>query len=204
MKAVAADKKKTLIEKYETINDSAEDLAFNAFTLKIEQNDENENLIPLMDECIRFLNQNEKLKAQCSHFIHDYCDSKWKTKPAVKLLELLIKSIKYNPSNYRAAKSLTISINNNLMDIANDATTSATQIYSMIDEVKKIRSEVLKESLKELLVLRQKVLYSLGAEGAKTIALGYNLSSSGMKLKKVLDTMQTLGGGSSSNLFDFL
>ena len=205
LKAVATDKKKTLIEKYETINNSAEDLAFNAFTLKIEQNDENENLIPLMDECIRFVSQNEKLKAQCSSFIHDYCDAKWKTKPAVKLLELLIKSIKYNPSNYRAAKSLTISINNNLMDIANDETTSASQIYSMIEEVKKIRSEVLKESLKELLVVRQKVLSSLGTEGAKTIALGYNLSSSGMKLKKVLDTMQALGGGSSSsNLFDFL
>ena len=205
LKAVSIDKKKSLIEKYDSINDSVEDLAFNAFTLKIEENNENENLIPLMDECIRFVSQNEKLKAQCSSFIHDYCDAKWKTKPAVKLLELLIKSIKYNPSNYRAAKSLTISINNNLMDIANDATTSASQIYSMIEEVKKIRSEVLKESLKELLVLRLKVLSSLGTEGAKTIAIGYNLSLNGMKLKKVLDTMQELGGGSSStNLFDFL
>ena len=205
LKAVATDNKKILIEKYETINDSAEDLAFNAFTLKIEQNDENVNLIPLMDECIRFLNQNEKLKAQCSHFIHDYCDSKWKTKPPVKLLELMIKSIKYNPNNYRAAKSITILINNNLMDIVNNETTSTSQIYSLIDDVKKIKSQVLKDALKELQVLRNKVLASMGAEASKTILLGYNLNSNGMKLKKVLDTMQTLAGGSSSSsIFDLL
>jgi len=205
LKAIAEDRKKSLIEKYETINDTAEDLAFNAFTLKIEQNDENENLIPLMDECIRFLNQNEKLKAQCSHFIHDYCNSKWKTKPPVKLLELMIKSIKYNPNNYRAAKLITILINNNLMDIANDATTSTSQIYSLIDEVKKIKSQVLKDALKELQVLRNKVLSSMGAETSKTILLGYNLNSNGMKLKKVLDTMQTLAGGSSTtSILDLL
>ncbi len=205
LKAVVADRKKSLIEKYETINDSAEDLVFNAFTLKIEQNEENENLIPLMDESISFLNQNEKLKAQCSQFIRDFCDSNWKKKPAVKLLELLIKSIKYNPSNYRAAKSITILINNNLMDIANDATTSASQIYSLIDDVKKIKSPVLKDALKELQVLRNKVLSSMGAEASKTILLGYNLNSNGMKLKKVLDTMQALAGGSStSSIFDLL
>jgi hypothetical protein len=201
LKAVITDRKKLLIEKYETINDSAEDLVFNTFTLKIEQNDQNENLIPLMDECIGFLNQTEKLKAQCSQFIHEFCDSNWKKKPAVRLLELMIKSIKYNPNNYRAAKSITILINNNLMDIANDATTSASQIYSLIDNVKKIKSPVLKDSLKELQVLRNKVLASMGAEASKTILLGYNLNSNGMKLKKVLDTMQTLAGGSSASGF---
>ena len=205
LKAVVADRKKSLIEKYETINDSAEDLVFNAFTLKIEQNDENENLIPFMDECIGFLNQNEKLKAQCSEFIHDYCDSKWKAKPAVNLLELMIKSIKYNPNNYRAAKSITILINNNLMDIVNNETTSTSQIYSLIEDVKKIKSPVLKDALKELQVLRNKVLASMGAETSKTILLGYNLNPNGMKLKKVLDTMQSLAGGSSSSsIFDLL
>jgi hypothetical protein len=199
LKAAASDKKKTLIKNYEMINDLAEDLAFNEFTLKIEQNDENENLIPLMDECIRFLNQNEKLKAQCSHFIHDYCDSKWKTKSSVNLLELMIKSIKYNPNNYRAAKSITILINNNLMDVANDTTTSTSQIYSLIEEVKKIKSQVLKDALKELQVFRNKILTSMDKETRITVLIGFNLNSNGMKLSKVLNTMNTLAGGSASS-----
>lgn len=205
LKSVTTVKKASLIEKYETIYDSFEDTIHNAFTRKIDDDSENEILIPLMEECISFANDNEKLKSQCSNFIQEYCDRKWRVIPAVKLLELLIKSIKYNPNNYRAAKSITILINNNLMDIANDNTNSDSQIYSLIDEVKKIRSEVLMESLKELLVLRKKVLSSIGAEAGRTISLGINLNSNGIKMKKVLDTMQSLGGGSSStNHFDFL
>ena len=82
------------------------------------------------------------------------------------------------------------------MDIANDATNSTSKIYSLIDEVKNIRSQVLKDALKELIVLRMKVLNSIGKETAMTITLGFNLNSNGLKLKKVLDTMQTLGSGS--------
>lgn len=195
LKAVATEKKRAIIEKYETINDSMEDTLFHAFTSKIEEDEDNENLILLMEECIRFTKENLKLRAQCSTFIHDYCDSNWRTKPAVRLLELMIKSIRHNPNNYRAAKSLTILINNNLMDIANDATNSTSKIYTLIDEVKNIRSQVLKDALKELISLRNKVLDSIGAETARTIAIGYNLNSNGLKLKKVIDTMQTLGGG---------
>lgn len=195
LKSVATEKKRAIIQKYETINDSLEDTLFHAFTSKIEEDGENEDLIPLMEECIRFAKENSKLRAQCSTYIYDYCDSNWRSKRAVRLLELMIKSIKLNPNNYRAAKSLTILINNNLMNIANDGTNSTSKIYSLIDEVKIIRSQVLKDALKELLSLRNNVLNSIGEETARTIALGYNLNSNGMKLKKVLDTMQTLGSG---------
>lgn len=205
LKAVTTDKKRTLIEKYQTISDTMEDTLFHAFTSKIDDDGDNENLIPLMEECIRFAKDNSKLKAQCSTYIYDYCDLNWGTEPEVKLLELMIISIKQNPNNYRAAKSLTILINNNLMGIANDTCNSVSRVYSLIDEVKNIRSQVLKDALKELIVLRKKVLNSIGAEAAKTILLGYNLNSNGMKFKKVLDTMETLGGGSSSSsLFDLL
>ena len=195
LKAILTDRKVSLIEKYETINESAEDLVFAAFSFKIEENEGNENLIPLMEECIRYLKQNQKIKTQFSSFVHDFCDSKWKSKSPIKLLELMIKSITHNPNNYRAAKSITLLINNNLMDIANDNTTSSSQIYSLIEDVKKIKSDILKDALKELLVLRKKVLTSMGAEASKTILLGYNLNANGLKIKKVLDTMQAVGGG---------
>jgi hypothetical protein len=207
LKSVTTDKNRFLIQKYNSIYGLIEDSIFNTFTSMIERNDENEILIPLMEECIRFIKSNAKLKVQCSTYIHNYCDVMWKRMPAVKSLELLIKSIKYNPNNYRTAKSLTISINNNLMDIANDVTTSTstTQIYALIEEVKKVRSEVLKDAFKELLVLRRKVLTSIGREGVAMIAVGYNLNSSGLKLKKVLDTMQILGGGKITNsLSDYI
>lgn len=194
LKSVVAGKKRSLIEKYDGLNESLEDSLFNAFASKIEQDGENKNLIPLMDECIRSIENNEKLRAQCSNFIHDYCSAKWKTKNARKLLELMIKSVRYNPVNYRAAKLLTISINNNLMDIANDETTSSSEIYSLIEDVKKIHSEVLEEALKELLLFRKKILSSLGPETAKTILLGHSLNPNGRKLKRILDTMETLGG----------
>jgi hypothetical protein len=199
LKSIATDKKRTLIEKYETINDTLEDSLFHSFTSKIEDDSENENLILLMEECIQFAKDNEKLKVQCSNFIYDYCDAKWRIKPAVKLLELMIKSIKYNPSNYRAAKSLTILINNNLMDILNEETTSWTQIYLLIEEVKKIKSEVLLDALSELLVFRKKLIASLGQESANNILNGYNLNSKGREFKKVLDNMQFLGSKKTAN-----
>lgn len=204
LKSVVAGSKRSLIEKYQELNESVEDLLFNAFALKIEENGENKNLIPLMDQCILFVKDNEKLRRQCSNFIHNYCSAKWKTKSALKLLELMIKSVKYDPINYRAAKLLTISINNNLMDIANDETTSSSQIYSLIDDVKKIHSDVLDDALKELLLFRKKILSSLGPETAKTIMLGYSLNPNGRKLKKILDTMQTLGGDSTYSTLDLL
>jgi len=195
--SIIADPNIALIEKYDTISDAVEDLVFYAFSYKIEENDQNENLIPLMDECIQFFSSNEKLKTQCSSFINNYCDSNWTAKRAVKLLELMVKSIKYNPNCYKTAKTITILINNNLMDIANDATYSTQQIYSLINEVKKIRSEVLKDELKELLVLREKLLESLGRKVAITILFDPNLNPNGMKLRKVINTMQDVGGGST-------
>ncbi|OSZ81152.1 hypothetical protein CAP36_07930 [Chitinophagaceae bacterium IBVUCB2] len=201
LKAVVTKGNKVLIEKYESISGTAEDIVFNAFTLKIEQDSQNENLIHLMEECIGFLNQNEKLRAQCSHFIYDYCDSKWKTKPLEKLIELMIKSIKHNPNNYRAAKSITILINNALMDIANGTCSSTSQIYTLIDNIKRINSPVLKEALKELQVLRNRVLASMSTETRQTIMFGVNLNSNGLKLKKVLETMQSLAGGSPTSGF---
>lgn len=203
LKAVTSDRKKDLIEKYITIKKSIEDLVLNAFALKIEEDNDNEDLIPLMEECINFVRQNDKLKAQCSNFIYSYCNSNWDTQSSVRLLELMIKSIKVNPNNYRAAKSIAVLINNNLIDIVNENTSSDSKIYSLIDEVKEIRSEVLKEALKELLVLRKKLLSSIGKEAETSIFLGFNLSPNGLKMKKVINTMQILGGGSlSGNVLD--
>jgi len=205
LKSIADDNKRILIERFNTTNDIFEDTIHNAFTKKIQTSGENHKLIPLMEECIRFVNDNDKLKYQCSNFIHDYCISQWKIKPAVILFEMMIKSIEYNPNNYRAAKLITILINNNLMDIVNGKTKSYKKIYSLINEVKLIRSEVLKEALKELLILRKKILSSLGPVMAQTILTSYNLNIQGVILKEVLDTMLELGGGSpSSALLDFI
>lgn len=207
LKSASTGKKISLIEKYETIKESLEDTLYTAFTKRIEANPENEELIALMEECLGFVKNNNKLKSQCSTFIQEYCDSRWKSTSALKLLELMIKSIKYNPNNYRAAKSLTILINNNLMDIANDNTTSTstTKIYSLIDDVRKVKSEVLKQALSELSVLRNKILSTMGADARRTILLGINLNSNGLKLKRVLDTMETLSGiESPKTIFDYL
>ena len=38
--------------------------------------DENEKLIPVMEECIEFSSQNEKLKHQYSNYVANYCISK--------------------------------------------------------------------------------------------------------------------------------
>lgn len=194
LKSLTTQRKKALVEKYYSINELLEDNLFRVFAAKIESNEDNENIIPLMDECISFCNENSKLLIQCSTYIHNYCEFNWKTKSSHKLLELMIKSIKYNPNNYRAAKTLTILINNSLMEIANNNTNSSLIIYSLIDEVKTIRSQVLKDALKELIPLRKKVLDSIGKDAAKQITIGYNLNSNGIKLKKILDTMQILGG----------
>lgn len=204
LKSLSSSQRKTVIDEFKFLKNDAEDEAFLAFTLVIKKDADNASIIPLMEECILFLTHNEKLKTQCSSFIEDYCNINWKKKPPLKLLELMIKSMRYNPQNYSAAKLLTTLVNNNLMKIANGETTDTTPIYALIDQVKGIRSEALRSALKEFNIIRKNTLSAIGYQNAQAILFGNNLSPQGYRLKKVIDTMQALSGVPANYLSDIL
>jgi hypothetical protein len=210
VKAVVADKQKSLIEEFETIKDSVEDSIYNAFALKIEEDDENEDLIPLMNECIRLTTQNEKLKYQYSSYVADLCISKVNADEInnLKALSLMKNAYLYSKDNTRICKNLVTLIRYNLLDITNDRTKKISEIYQVLDSIKTNRSITFKRNSTELAKARTDILRQLQKSGVDisqlTSTFSISLTADGEKLKKVLTYMSALSEGSQNESSDDL
>lgn len=219
LKSIATDKKRTLIKKYETINNSLEDSLFNAFTLKIEHNDENENLIPLMEECIRYSTSNEKLKYQYSNYVTGYCIAKVNANEIdnFKALTMMNNAYTNSKENSKICKNIVTLIRFNLLDILNDRTRKQNEIFQILDEIKNNRSETFRRNSGELAKSRTDIIRQL-KEGGVDISLvapdesrhkslqelirsqmsdhyQKSLTSEGEKMKKILAYMSSLSQG---------
>ncbi len=214
IEAVISDRKKLLVQKYKSINDTLEDLAFNAFAIKIERNEDNGNLIPLMEICIQFSNQNQKLKYQYSNFVASYCISKVNKKKIDHFQALLLmkKAYLFSTDNPRICNNLITLINFNLMDVLNDRTNNSSEIYRVLDEIYPTRSKVFKQSSGELAESRESILTELRKSGADISLLvndlpqiyipfssGKSLTTEGIKMKKVLKYLKNMSEGSGVN-----
>ena len=210
VKAVVADKQKSLIEEFETIKDSVEDSIYNAFALKIEEDDENEDLIPLMNECIRLTTQNEKLKYQYSSYVADLCISKVNADEInnLKALSLMKNAYLYSKDNTRICKNIVTLIRYNLLDITNDRTKKISEIYQVLDSIKTNRSITFKRNSTELAKARTDILRQLQKSGVDisqlTSTFSISLTAEGEKLKKVLTYMSALSEGSQNESSDDL
>jgi len=204
VKAVVTDNQKSLIEEFETIKDSVEDSIYNAFALKIEEDEENEDLIPLMNECIRLTSQNEKLKYQYSTYVADLCISKVNADEMTNLKALnLMKSAYFNSKdNTRICKNIVTLIRYNLSDITNDRTNRMSEIYQVLDDIKTNRSITFKRNSSELAEARTAILKQLQESGVDISQListfSFSLTADGQKLKKVLTYMSALSEGSQN------
>ena len=210
VKAVVADKQKSLIEEFETIIESVEDSIYNAYALKIEEDDENEDLIPLMNECIRLTTQNEKLKYQYSSYVADLCISKVNADEInnLKALSLMKNAYLYSKDNTRICKNIVTLIRYNLLDITNDRTKKISEIYQVLDSIKKNRSITFKRNSTELAKARTDILRELQKSGVDisqlTSTFSISLTAHGEKLKKVLNYMSALSEGSQNESSDDL
>ena len=199
---------KKWIEKFDNISNSSEDKIFNAISNKISEDDENENLISVMEECILFSTQNAKLKHQYSNYVANYCISKVNNEEIdhFKALTLMKGAYLRSPNNPRICKNFITLIRFNLMDILNDRTRKESDIYKILDWVKGNMSQTYKQNSSELSNARKEILGQLKANGVDisllllfednnlaSILSGHSLNSQGLKMKKVLTYLRDLG-----------
>ncbi|EDM44002.1 hypothetical protein SCB49_10442 [unidentified eubacterium SCB49] len=210
IKKLNTKKNKKWIEKFDSISSSVEDNLFNSVTNKISEDDENEKLISIMEECISFSHQNEKLKHQYSNYVANYCISQINENNIAnfKGLSLMKGAYLRSPNNPRIVKNFITLIRFNLMDMLNDQTRNSKGIYNILDWVKNNMSQTYKQNSDELSKARREILQQLKQSGVDTslfddnslssLISGNSLNSQGLKMKKVLGYFRDLGNEDAS------
>lgn len=212
IKAANNDQNKTLIGKFYTINDKLEDTLFNKISLKIEQRGNNEKLIQLFEEAVKFSPSNEKLKYQYSTYVANYCVSKVNDGEITNYhaLKLMLPAYLHTPDNPRICKNIVTLISFNLMDILNKRTNNRMEIYSILDKILINKSDVFKQSSYELKDARENILSDLRKAGVDVTLFiddlftltrlhsSKSLTNEGKELKKVLDYYNKLSDSRST------
>jgi hypothetical protein len=203
------DNKKN-IEKFDNISSTVEDNLFNSISNKISENDENEKLMTIMEECISFSNHNEKLKHQFSSYVANYCISKINDEKIdnFKALSLMKGAYLRSPNNPKIVKNFITLIRFNIMDLLNDQSRKTKDIYNILDWVKNNMSQTYKQNSDELSKARREILQQLKESGAdislfdddNTLHLfrEQTLNAQGRKMKKVLTYLKELGNNQKS------
>ncbi|MDG1245915.1 MAG: hypothetical protein P8N74_05420 [Polaribacter sp.] len=211
IKKLNTKKNKKWIEKFDSISSSVEDNLFNSVSNKISEDDENVKLISIMEECISFSNQNEKLKHQYSNYVASYCISQINENNIdnFKGLSLMKGAYLRSPNNPRIVKNFITLIRFNLMDMLNDQTRNSKGIYNLLDWVKSNMSQTYKQNSDELSKARREILQQLKQSGVDTslfddnsvysLISGNSLNSQGLKMKKVLGYFRDLGNEDASS-----
>jgi molecular chaperone DnaK len=205
IKKLNTNENKGWIDKFDNISTIVEDNLFNTIANKISEDDENEALIAVMEECIAFSSNNEKLKHQYSNYVANFCISKVNDDAIdnYKALTLMKGAYLRSPNNPRICKNFITLIRYNLMDMLNDRTNKTTDIYKILDWVKSNMSQTYKQNSNELSNARKEILGQLKSNGVDislfednglaSILSGHSLNSQGLKMKKVLTYLRDLG-----------
>lgn len=217
IKKLNTKENKDYVEKFDNIHDRVEDSLFNTLANKISEDNENEALIPVMEECISFSSNNEKLKHQYSNYVASFCISQVNDDAIdnYKALTLMKGAYLQSPNNPRICKNFITLIRYNLMDILNDRAKKTTDIYKILDWVKSNMSQTYKQNGSELSNARKEILGQLKANGMDislfddtgfaSILSAHSLNSQGLKMKMVLAYLRDLGSvQNASNPLDFL
>jgi len=210
VKRINSKNNKQRIERFDNINNSIEDNIFNTISNKISRDENNKKLIPVMEECIAFLNQNDKLKHQYSNYVSNYCILNVNDETINNYEALLLMKGAYlrSPNNPKIVKNFITLIKFNLMDMLNDQTRKTTEIYSILDWVKSNMSQTYKQNSNELSKARGELLRQLQQAGTdislfddssfSSILSGHSLNSQGLKMKKVMTYLKELGNEQES------
>ncbi|MEI6265923.1 MAG: Hsp70 family protein [Sphingobacteriia bacterium] len=205
IKKLNTKENKGWIEKFDNISTTVEDSLFNTIANKISEDDVNEALIPVMEECIAFSSNNEKLKHQYSNYVANFCISKVNDNAIdnYKALTLMKGAYLRSPNNPRICKNFITLIRYNLMDMLNDRTNKTTDIYKILDWVKNNMSQTYKQNSSELMNARNDILSQLKSSGLDIslfedkgfapIRSGNSLNYQGLQMKKVLTYLRDLG-----------
>jgi hypothetical protein len=211
IKDANSDRKKSLLDKFETIKNNIQDSFYNILVSKIEYDDESDVLIKIMEEVIKFSPINDKLKYQYSTYVSNYCIGKVNNQEIsnYEALILMKQAYFFSTSNPRICKNIVSLIRFNLLDILNGQTLKQTEIYKCLDEVYLKRSDVFKSNTSELIKARQDIFsqlkeagvdISLFEENALSIRFGQTLNAEGEKIKRVLSYFKKMSEGKSSQV----
>jgi hypothetical protein len=167
LKLLNSGEKLNYITQYKQIAAKSEELLFKSIASKITNNYNDEHLIPLMKEIIRFSNKSEKLRKQYSIYITNYCIRKINARLISnrKALSLMETAYTYLPDNAGICKNFITIIKFNLFDILNNKTKNATEIYSLLDKIHKERSLTFKHESVELKKAGNNILQELSKKG---------------------------------------
>jgi len=206
IKKLNTNENKGWIEKFDNISATVEDSLFNTIANKISEDDENEALIAVMEECLTFSSNNEKLKHQYSNYVASYCISQVNDDAIdnYKALTLMKDAYLRSPNNPRICKNFITLIRYNLMDMLNDRTKKTTDIYKILDWVKSNMSQTYKQNSSEISNARKEILQQLKEAGVDTSLFddstfglfqpfGQSLNADGLKMNKVLTYLKDLG-----------
>jgi tetratricopeptide (TPR) repeat protein len=199
IKKLNTKENKSWIEKFDNISTTVEDSLFNMIASKISEDDENEALIAVMEECIAFSSNNEKLKHQYSNYVASYCISQVNEDNIdnFKALSLMKGAYLRSPNNPRICKNFITLIRYNLMDMLNNRTKKTTDIYKILDWVKSNMSQTYKQNSNELSNARKEILGQLKSNGVDISLFDDNglasLNTQGLQMKKVLTYLRDLG-----------
>lgn len=203
IKNLTTNENKSWIEKFDNITTTVEDSLFNTIANKIYKDDESEALIAVMEECIAFSTNNEKLKHQYSNYVASYCISQVNDDAIdnYKALTLMKGAYMRSPNNPRICKNFITLIRYNLMDILNDRTMKIrkiTDIYKILDWVRLNMSHIFRENSSELSNARKEILQQLDNTGTDISLFDDNqplhqlLNADGLKMKIVLTYFKNL------------
>jgi len=184
----------TLIIEYDTISEKIEGELVQAFKHVIEHDDENEELLQIFQATIKISPTKEKLKYQYANYAADLCVSKINADRMsnYKGLQIMLDAYKSMPFDNRVCRNIIILIRMNIMDILNDRSNYNSEIFNILDEIKKNRSKTFKNNSGELKKALKDILSQLSPEVIGTISRGTNLSSHGWNLKKGIDYLSVL------------
>ena len=205
IKKLNTNENKGWVEKFDNISTTVEDSLFNSIATKISEDDDNEALIAVMEECIAFSSNNEKLKHQYSNYVASYCISQVNDDAIdnYKALTLMKGAYQHSPNNPRICKNFITLIRYNLMDMLNDRTKKKTDIYKILDWVKNNMSQTYKQNSSELNNARNEIIQQLKDAGVDTSLFddspfgiiqpfGQSLNADGLNMKKVLTYLKDL------------
>jgi hypothetical protein len=209
LRTVLKTDKISVIKRYESLSEKLEDDILNSVLKLAEKDRDNESLISLMEYIIPLLPKTSKIRYQHASYVVGLCISKVNSKKIghKKALELLKEAYLISPDNLKVCQNLVTLIKFNLMDILNDKTNLASQIYTILDTIYNKRSKVFIQCAVEIAKERDEFMSQLKKAGAdlslfsdddnlRALISGKYLSPQGEKMKKILSYMRKLSEGS--------
>lgn len=161
------------INKFEGVKYTLEDNLYNAISKKVLEDEENEKMISVMEECINFSPQNDKLKYQYSNYVANLCVRKvnGKVMDYFNALSLLKGAYMHSPDNQRIIRDFVTLIKFNLMDILQNTTRKSKEIFSILEWVKNNKSQAFIDNSYELSKTGKEILQQFKDAGVNVSLL---------------------------------